>query len=818
MVGGSSDKIQGFVEKLINDVPESASPEKFIGKDVSGKNIQVPYDTLYGLFKAATDLVYRNLADSYSKDEVDGLVASGIRDIQPSSENDSVGGLKFPTQSGTYTNYGGIVVDLSEGLNMIFSDGDSTFTKTVIPIDLSGYSTPSDIKEKVRDNNPVNLNDNYRWLRNLHIGTTDAPDYSYVGVATGSAPYDDDPTLVVSDFGYSGNKIHVPFIRTGWFSIYLPNRDLIKTGDSFKVFLELKTNIDILLDLSVRNSSLSNVASGQTVSFIANTTKIVEFSCTAINNPSFYTINIIRNGGAATFNLSVGRVFFGFGGDSLEGENQAALDYLRRRGFLEDVQFNGHTVKNIKAGGDDDALPKKEIQRLIDLPVSKNLLRYTNQEIGLWDYAIPQPDTFSLGFQQFNPVAIVNTRHEDTRYLENNGERIFTYVGNATVVDLSAANSNYLLFLFFKKEQLTRQIVGDKLYLSFELCAKKPVTISSLRSYKTSTTPIDPNSGKYNSLSLGTTPQKIECEMDVTGISDSTLIGVRIVIVSSADARSAEELYFGRISVSDEKFIGFDTYPDSMNPSLIGTSINEIGDSIVAQMRSLPYFVRKTGAFCNTKAIKDGQSGGPILGIGGSRIIPYSDIANSIYTRTENAGDYKSDIIVLYGGTNDPRPEFVSGNLWVPELILGKYDDPEFTGSTVGTFSEYLAYWQSIEAGASRDDQNPNDWTFASIYKGCIRRLLDGHPIGIVTTKTIFVADGGQTYQDNVWVPLWNLVRQISADYGLICIDCEKDAGINLINREMYFNSPDYVHHNYNAAKRNADVMIRELSEIRSLR
>jgi hypothetical protein len=819
MVGSSADKIEEFVNKLINDIPESASPAKFIGKDASGENIQVSYDTLYGLFKSATDLIYRSIADSYTKSEVDGLVASGIRDIQPASANDNVAGLKFPTQSGTYTNYGGIVVDLSEGLNMIFSDGDATFTKTVIPIDLSGYSTPLEVKEKVRDNNPVNLNDNYRWLRPLHVGTVDAPDYTYIGVAFGSDPYDVSPSLVASDFEYVGNKITVPFVRAGWFSIYIPNRDLISTGDDFKVYAEIKTSIDVLLDVSVRNNALGSVAGGQTISFVANTPKIIEFNCTAINNATFYTINIVKNGGALTFDLSIGRVFFGFGGDSLEGENQATLDYLRRRGFLQDLDLNGHALKNVKIGGDDDAIPKKEVQRLIDLPISKNLLRYTNQEIGIWDYAVPRPDSTAMLMQQFNQTTTVSFKHENTKDLLNNGELVFPdYVGNATVVDLSNSNNNWIFLLYFKISQLTRPIVGNTLYFSVEMSSKKTLPVYTLRGYKNSDTLIDKNASKYNNTTITVEPKVFQFELDVENVTESNNIGFRMITLTGTTTQDVEELYIGRISVSDEKFIPLTTYPSSMSPSLVGKSINEIGDSIVAQMRSLTFFVRKTGAFCNSNAIINGQNGGPALGVGGSRIIPYTDFSDSIYTRCENAGVYKSDIIVLYGGTNDPRPEFVANDLWVPGLILGDHSDPEFTGSTVGTFAEYLAYWQSIESGTARDNANPNDWTFASMYKGCIRRLLDGHPNGILATKTIFVADGGQGYQDNVWTPLWDLVRQIAADYGIICIDCDKDAGINLLNKEAHFNSPDYVHHNHTAGKRNADVMIRELSQIRQLK
>ncbi len=146
MIGGSADKIQDFVAKQINDLPESSQVNKLIGKDSSGSNIQVPYSALYSLIKSSLDTIYRNIADSYTKTEVDGLVAAGIKEIQPASADDAIAGIKFPTESGTYTNYGGTVVDLTEGLTMIFSDGTGAFTKTVVPIDLQGYATEKSIE------------------------------------------------------------------------------------------------------------------------------------------------------------------------------------------------------------------------------------------------------------------------------------------------------------------------------------------------------------------------------------------------------------------------------------------------------------------------------------------------------------------------------------------------------------------------------------------------------------------------------------------------------------------------------------------------
>lgn len=154
VIGASADKINEYVEGQINNIPEGAVPAKFISKNDAGENVQVPYSAVYNLIKGSLDQIYRTMADSYTREQVDGLVAAGIRDIQPTSPNDEIAGIKFPTQSGTYTNYGGIVVDLSEGLNMIFSDGDAGFTKTVIPIDLAGYATTSRV-EDIEDELPL---------------------------------------------------------------------------------------------------------------------------------------------------------------------------------------------------------------------------------------------------------------------------------------------------------------------------------------------------------------------------------------------------------------------------------------------------------------------------------------------------------------------------------------------------------------------------------------------------------------------------------------------------------------------------------------
>ena len=113
----------------------------------NGKNVGIPYQLVYDLFKSNMDQLYRAIADSYTKEEVNGLVSLGMVGIEPTDSDDTVAGIKFPLESGTYTNYGGIVVDLTEGVTLIFSDGSGGFTKVLIPINLTGYRTASETDE-----------------------------------------------------------------------------------------------------------------------------------------------------------------------------------------------------------------------------------------------------------------------------------------------------------------------------------------------------------------------------------------------------------------------------------------------------------------------------------------------------------------------------------------------------------------------------------------------------------------------------------------------------------------------------------------------
>jgi lysophospholipase L1-like esterase len=60
---------------------------------------------------------------------------------------DAVERVYFPSEDGTYTNFDGITVTLSDGLNLIIGSDGNGFTKVVVPIDLAGYATTGDIAD-----------------------------------------------------------------------------------------------------------------------------------------------------------------------------------------------------------------------------------------------------------------------------------------------------------------------------------------------------------------------------------------------------------------------------------------------------------------------------------------------------------------------------------------------------------------------------------------------------------------------------------------------------------------------------------------------
>lgn len=114
-------------------------------------NLKKVNETTYKASMADTDLIpfasptgkFYHQSFSDLKANFGGVVVGFKGDITPAG-SPSGDGVYFPSESGTYTNFGGIVVDLSQGLSMIVVTGGAS-TQIVIPIDLSGYVADTEL-------------------------------------------------------------------------------------------------------------------------------------------------------------------------------------------------------------------------------------------------------------------------------------------------------------------------------------------------------------------------------------------------------------------------------------------------------------------------------------------------------------------------------------------------------------------------------------------------------------------------------------------------------------------------------------------------
>lgn len=137
------------------------------------------------------DAIGDQVQDVYTKEEVDDLVTSSFKGgATTATVPDELLGPQIwqATQSGTYTNFDGLVVSLTEGVNYLTFDG-TTWRKTVIPIDFTEYDQKIN---NLKRENPVS------GANRLGIGSTGA----YVGIG--------DNNYIVKNFSVkAGSQYHI---------------------------------------------------------------------------------------------------------------------------------------------------------------------------------------------------------------------------------------------------------------------------------------------------------------------------------------------------------------------------------------------------------------------------------------------------------------------------------------------------------------------------------------------------------------------------------------------------------------------------------
>lgn len=88
--------------------------------------------------KGEGSLMYKNTLSALSN-FIGSVGEMGYRGALSATDTPTEDGFYFASESGTYANAGGLVVDLDEGINIIsILDAQTTFDKVVVPVDLSG--------------------------------------------------------------------------------------------------------------------------------------------------------------------------------------------------------------------------------------------------------------------------------------------------------------------------------------------------------------------------------------------------------------------------------------------------------------------------------------------------------------------------------------------------------------------------------------------------------------------------------------------------------------------------------------------------------
>lgn len=97
----------------------------------------------------ANGIAYKNTLSALAS-FIGSVGVSGYRGALAIADTPTEDGFYFASESGTYTNAGGLVVDLDQGINIIsVEDGQTMFELVVIPVDLSNYAEKTELRNNV---------------------------------------------------------------------------------------------------------------------------------------------------------------------------------------------------------------------------------------------------------------------------------------------------------------------------------------------------------------------------------------------------------------------------------------------------------------------------------------------------------------------------------------------------------------------------------------------------------------------------------------------------------------------------------------------
>lgn len=261
-----------------------------------------------------------------------------------------------------------------------------------------------------------------------------------------------------------------------------------------------------------------------------------------------------------------------------------------------------------------------------------------------------------------------------------------------------------------------------------------------------------------------------------TSVNDSMFV---VIVALTVDNSALNNIV---ITPCKYKYDGVDRYylKDSVLKSLSNSSfyknkkITCFGDSITAQNQWQPWVAQ----YFNCTMINKGVGGTTVFNNGHKEVI--EDVERESWMCSDdriNLIPSDSDVILVYGGHND----------------LG-YDN--------------------LQMGVLGDG-NLIDSTFKSAYSLMLKKLVNKFPNALIITMTPV---GGRTetekgnsdkqfyIRDLCMTDFANAVKEVSAYYGIPCIDINGESGISTLNHDTYI--ADVIHPNSEGGKLIANAVI----------
>gem|GEM_PF-1524098 len=228
--------------------------------------------------------------------------------------------------------------------------------------------------------------------------------------------------------------------------------------------------------------------------------------------------------------------------------------------------------------------------------------------------------------------------------------------------------------------------------------------------------------------------------------------------------------------------------------ALAGKKLVTIGDSMTSESTWQPYLVEATGLVWSFYETSKGMIGSPMMGIGGATIrpvllddgkgnyIPGKGPGQSVYARATSVKNYNPDIIILWGGQNDSKPD---ANF---DIYEAPYNGGEISGSA-----------SSVP-------------TFVASYKGTLEILIKDNPKAKIYAMTVMYNGliGGPNQINYERAESYNrIIREVCKMYSVEVIDLFSEVGITPLNASLYLR--DAVHPNREGGKKIADLILSKI-------